>query len=214
MSHNQSHEVEWIIKPTPVLRASGLLLLGTISDLPSPLPRSLPDRSDRTAFVILAGSPSIHEIQAVEKEIVLLLQISQGKKDQIHFLQSILPRATAFIGKQLSKGLPVCICCENGEDASVGVALAALQLFFDDDGRFLSMPDAQSHLSGYLRLLGHCGGLMYKITGNAANKQSIAKRLQWIISSRPQANPSRATLKRVNEYILTSPNFRRNRGTE
>lgn len=45
--------------------------------------------------------------------------------------------------------------------------------------------------------------------GMRVNKQSIAKRLQWIISSRPEANPSRATLKRVNEYLLTPPDLRR-----
>ena len=41
--------------------------------------------------------------------------------------------------------------------------------------------------------------------GIALDKASIRTRLEWIIASRPEANPSRATLKRVNEFLLTAP---------
>lgn len=50
---------------------------------------------------------------------------------------------------------------------------------------------------------------MCSTTKFIADKGSIQTRLQWIISSRPQANPSRATLKRVNEFLLTSGLFNR-----
>jgi hypothetical protein len=40
-----------------------------------------------------------------------------------------------------------------------------------------------------------------------ADKKSIRTRLEWIIASRPQANPSRATLKRVNEFLLSPPSL-------
>ncbi len=41
------------------------------------------------------------------------------------------------------------------------------------------------------------------------DKPSIRTRLEWVIASRPQANPARATLKRVNEFLLTPPALRR-----
>jgi tRNA A64-2'-O-ribosylphosphate transferase len=40
------------------------------------------------------------------------------------------------------------------------------------------------------------------------NKDSIRTRLEWIIASRPAANPSRTTLKRVNEFLLSAPDLR------
>lgn len=36
-------------------------------------------------------------------------------------------------------------------------------------------------------------------------KGVLKTRLQWIISSCPQANPSRTTLKRVNDFLLSRP---------
>jgi tRNA A64-2'-O-ribosylphosphate transferase len=40
-------------------------------------------------------------------------------------------------------------------------------------------------------------------------KQTIRTRLEWIIASCPRANPSRTTLKRVNELLLTEEHLRR-----
>src|SRR5882762_3990017 len=40
-----------------------------------------------------------------------------------------------------------------------------------------------------------------------ADKKSIRTRLEWIIASRPQANPSRATLRRVNKFLLSPPSL-------
>jgi len=88
---------------------------------------------------------------ATDNQRVLRLQMSNGKKDQIHFLQNILPRSTAFVGTRLEKGERVCICCENGKDASVGVVLAALQLFFDNAGNFVSAKEQQSVLSEFYK---------------------------------------------------------------
>ena len=51
--------------------------------------------------------------------------------------------------------------------------------------------------------------VVLRYAADLVSKKTIAKRLQWIISSRPDANPSRVTLKRVNEYLLTSPDLRR-----
>ncbi|KAI0943916.1 hypothetical protein AcV7_001869 [Taiwanofungus camphoratus] len=197
-SQGDLHNDKWGAMPTSIFQTDDLILVGAVPDLPTPLQFRLPDIPEEIGFVIITSSTNI--INSIQSQLceerqksVLLLQMSEGKKEQIHFLQTILPRSLAFIGARLSAGIPTCICCDSGKDASVGVALAVLQTFFDDSGGFLATTVQQEMLR------------------NSANKQSISKRLQWIISSRPQANPSRATLKRVNEFFLTSSSFRRQR---
>ncbi|KDQ56388.1 hypothetical protein JAAARDRAFT_208086 [Jaapia argillacea MUCL 33604] len=76
----------------------------------------------------------------------------------------------------------ICIACETGTDLSIGIALTALQTFFSDSGVLIPPHSAMER---------------------KATKQTIRTRLEWIIASRPQANPSRSTLKRVNEFLLT-----------
>ncbi|CCM05216.1 uncharacterized protein FIBRA_07426 [Fibroporia radiculosa] len=204
---------KWTTKPTPISKVGGMILITSVSDLPSPLPRNLDGSVERLSFVMIASAVPSNpgSLTATDSESILRLHLSEGKKDQLYYLQHILPRATKFIGSQLAKGVPVCICCEHGTDASVGVAVAAAQLYFDDEGRYLQSREEQTTLRTLSPPSTECLGIFMvsTITGNAANKQSISKRLQWIISSRPQANPSRTTLKRVNEYILSSPSFRR-----
>ncbi|PCH36606.1 initiator tRNA phosphoribosyl transferase [Wolfiporia cocos MD-104 SS10] len=186
----------WRMPPTSIAHVGARIALSALGDLPSPLPSALPSCPplERAAYVLISPAAHTPDAPAYARETaVLQISLAAGKKDQLYFLQAVLPRAAAFAGAQLAQGARVCVCCESGGDASVGVALAVLQLFFDDMGSFVRDPAQQSVLR------------------SSATKQSISKRLQWIISSRPQANPSRATLKRVNEYILTSPSFRRQR---
>ncbi|CAK5284403.1 unnamed protein product [Mycena citricolor] len=121
--------------------------------------------------------------------------LAPGKKGQLHLLQQVLPQAIAFAKKNLSSGLRLCIACRDGVDTSPGVALAVLQSFFDDQGDFtaepsaiISIPPTSSELNG---------------SPGPANKQTIRTRLEWIVASRPEANPARVTLKRVNEFLLT-----------
>jgi hypothetical protein len=38
---------------------------------------------------------------------------------------------------------------------------------------------------------------------NKPDKHTVRTRLHWIITSHPQANPSRSTLKRVNEFLMS-----------
>lgn len=118
---------------------------------------------------------------------ILYLQTPQGKKGQHHFLHSVLPQAIPFILLHLQNMRRVCIACETGTDTSVGVALTALTKFFDDSGEF-------------------CGKFEYEREG-VFSKDDIKSRLHWIITSCPQANPSRTTLKRVNEFLLSPPEF-------
>lgn len=154
-------------RPTPELESNTISLLSTPATYPPPPTTS-------------------HHSQMTR---VLQLYLEYGKKGQHTFLHDTLPRSLSFIHYHLSQNQSrsICIACETGKDASVGVALTVLQVWFDDQGR-LRDKTAKEELK--------------------ATKQSIRTRLEWIIESRPMANPSRTTLKRVNEYLL-SPFARR-----
>ncbi|KAG8740073.1 hypothetical protein FRC10_004794, partial [Ceratobasidium sp. 414] len=106
------------------------------------------------------------------------------------FLTNTLPVSLEFIRSHLaaSPDSRVTILCKDGKDLSVAIATAALVLYFNDGGGFVG----GSHAIGT------------EGTGHPS-KDLIRRRLQWVLSSRPGANPARATLKRVNEYLM-SPN--------
>jgi len=164
---------------TPINRVGGRLLIGSIADVSNMVNVYMEDDIE---CIILTSSM---QDEPVSKSRNIYIPVVSGKRGQCHFLQTVLPAATALIQDSLTEGKRLCIACESGKDLSVGVALAALQLFFDDNGHWVPM-DPVSTLS-------------------QADKKSIRTRLEWIIASRPQTNPSRATLKRVNEFLLSPP---------
>jgi len=73
----------------------------------------------------------------------------------------------------------ILIAGPDGKDMVVGAALAIVCSFIDENGK-LDCTNRQP----------------------AANKVEIKKRLSWIIVSKPDAAPSRATLQSVNSYIM------------
>lgn len=73
----------------------------------------------------------------------------------------------------------VSITCETGKDLSVGIALAALCLFYNNAGQVQSTPQTEG-----------------------MNKDFIKNRLSWIMVSMPDASPSRATLQSVNAFLM------------
>ncbi|KAF9029360.1 initiator tRNA phosphoribosyl transferase [Hymenopellis radicata] len=111
---------------------------------------------------------------------VLVLKAQAGKKGQHHFLSTVLPQSIAFIRTCLSKDQRICVSCDSGNDIAAGIVLVALQLFFGEDGEY-------------------CGEKKQQVV----NKKTLHTRLEWIISDRPEVNPSRSTLKRINEFLLT-----------
>ncbi|KAL1938517.1 hypothetical protein VTO73DRAFT_11540 [Trametes versicolor] len=183
----------WTSLPTPVLACGGRLLIGAEPDMPSEPPITLPGVDGSVSYVVISANappPQEGDAQPLVAAHILRLRMAEGKKDQLHFLQSILPESTRYIKERLAVGDAICVCCDSGKDASVGVVLAALQLFFDDQGTLQVRGD----------------DIFSPVN---SSKASIKMRLQWIISSRPHANPSRVTLRRVNEFLLSSPSFRR-----
>ncbi|THH32491.1 hypothetical protein EUX98_g1661 [Antrodiella citrinella] len=201
--HRSERRDEWVTHPTSVTKSGGgRLLISAVADLPLSLSTFLPhpDSDDAEgrylAHVVISDKDTLTSftLSSEERKDVLLLELAAGKKGQAGFLNVVLPQAIAFIGTQLAAeggSRDVCVSCHSGKDVGVGVVLAALQVFFDDEGEFRS----DDETSGEREII--------------ADKQSLATRLQWIISDRPEANPSRATLKRVNEFLLTSPALRR-----
>lgn len=170
---------------TGIAWISNRLLLCSIAGLSGSLSPSIDHQT--TAYLVITTKTQKSDI-SMDISPILQVETSEGKRGQIDFLHKVLPQSIAFVKSHLSAGSSVCIACDTGKDLSVGVALAVLQKFFSDDG-----------------VLDMKGGEEGRIV---ADKRSIRTRLEWIISSRPQANPSRTTLKRVNEFLLSSATFR------
>ncbi|KAI0704251.1 tRNA A64-2'-O-ribosylphosphate transferase [Cytidiella melzeri] len=184
--------------PTLVDRVSGRIMIGIVSEFDAyhnielSSPRS-------TAYVVISEQLRPHiaapeETESNTVDAILTLDLPAGKRGQSKLIEVILPQSLRFIDARLARGDNICICCDTGKDASVGVALAALQLFFDEFGTYVPVDERQSM--------------------STPDKRVISKRLQWIITSRPQANPSRATLKRVNEFLMTPAAFRRKEASQ
>ena len=180
------------------------MLLCSLTDLPQDLPVGIPSTrgseadDGETAFVVVCASgtspddtnqPQSTMAKACSDEtgsevasLVLRVHLPTGRRGRHMFMHHVLPRAVSFARSHLSLGRNLCVA---GGDEGIGVALVLLQLFFDD--------------AGCLRI----GNGTPTKDDSAIGKSSVRTRLQWIIASRPQVNPARAILKRVNDYLLS-----------
>jgi tRNA A64-2'-O-ribosylphosphate transferase len=105
-------------------------------------------------------------------------------------LRTALPTIVSFVKESLvsakKKGLEdhrIVLACETGKDISIGVSLTLLCLLFTEDGSILE-DDTETP----------------KI-----DKTFIRRRLGWISTSIPEANPSRATLQSINSFLIERP---------
>jgi tRNA A64-2'-O-ribosylphosphate transferase len=127
-------------------------------------------------------------------------------------LRTELPNIINFVSKHVSHDDPetnnptpetsIAVACSSASrDHSVGVALALLCLFYNDSGQLVGRKDGPgSHESnGELREQGSesQGSVEAKI-----NKLYIRRRLGWIVTAMPDANPSGATLQSVNWFLM------------
>lgn len=99
-----------------------------------------------------------------------------GSKD----LRKLLPNILCAVENHTSGCRQLRVCCPCGKDLAVGVALAILCRRSDNDGHFIEQ------------------SLIH------VDKVMIRKNLSWITTSMPNANPSRATLNAVNEFLMGS----------
>ena len=100
----------------------------------------------------------------------------------------------------------ILFACSTGKDLSIGVALAVLCLFFDDDCMFiLYTSEYPSAISAgcLLPLLTKAGADNFKAeTSKVIDKSIIHRRLAYITTAKPDANPSRSTLQSVNAFLM------------
>ena len=203
-----SAEPGWAATLKPVHSVRGRLLSGVVSELPNPPSPLLSTTSEclvhRLVYVLITHSPNKPD-EGGDLVCQKILQMSLPTSVSAHsnyFLYNILPKAIPFIGKHLTAGEDVCIACPTGKDLGPGVIVTALSLFFGDDGGLLSDDDMDK--KGEPAGKGLRGiSILYASSGPAIDKSTIRKRLQWIISSNPKVNPSRNTLKRVNEFLMS-----------
>ncbi|KAF8891858.1 tRNA A64-2'-O-ribosylphosphate transferase [Infundibulicybe gibba] len=180
--------------PSPIIKTGSRVFLCALSDLSTgvdsvpQVTATIDGKKVDYSFLTLEPEPSDSGNIISTSDNHLRVPVTEGKRGQIQFLEDVLPRSMDYIEAQMLLGKHICIACETGNDASVGVAVAALQKFFDDEGKIRQSDSSISQMG---------------------DKKSIRTRLQWIIASRPQANPSRATLKRVNEFFLSPSSFRK-----
>lgn len=96
-------------------------------------------------------------------------------------LRKKLPLIDSFVLKITAENSApkILVLCSTGRDLSIGVALAILCRYVDDDGKFRSEP---------LQTI---------------DKNFVRRRLACFVSAIPEANPSRATLQSVNTYLMS-----------
>lgn len=123
-------------------------------------------------------------------------------------LRSQLPLLMPYVRSLTIGDKPpkILMACSTGKDLAVGVALAVLCLFFDDDCMLtlytLEYPSAI--LTGcLLPLLTKGWADNFRVeTSKAIDKSIIRRRLTYITTAKPDANPSRSTLQSVNAFLM------------
>ncbi|KAJ5353924.1 hypothetical protein N7541_006488 [Penicillium brevicompactum] len=101
-------------------------------------------------------------------------------------LRKSLDKVRDFVSAELAKdsSLSILVTCETGKDLSAGTLLSIICLFYNDQGGF----DAS-------------------LGKRAISKQFIRQRLAWLVSSKHDVNPSRATLQSVNAFLMQPPDY-------
>ena len=205
LGDNGSAEPGWTAVLKPVHPIHGRLLSGVVSGLPDPPPLSFPttsgDLTRRLAHVLITPhSPNKGEEDGFH--VVLRIPLPTAASAHSNYLlYDTLPKAIPFIRKHLAAGDDVCVSCPTGKDLGPGVIVSALALFFGDDGNLLSNGDMDNR--GKPPKTNMWDSRLNPYPRSVINKSMIRKRLQWVISSNPKVNPSRNTLKRVNEFLMS-----------
>jgi tRNA A64-2'-O-ribosylphosphate transferase len=127
----------------------------------------------------------------------LFFRIPKSKKGETYYFGTVLPAGAEAASKARSEGKEVLVVDDDGKDVSVGVMVALSWIFIDDQGSRRSGPVPTGEQTRFSRY--HCLMIWMYI----ATKSDTRTRLQWILDKRPGANPSRSTLQRVNEFLMS-----------
>lgn len=127
----------------PVHAVQGRLLSAVISELPDSPPSHSPTAFDGLprclAYILIAPHSSHEHLVEGRSDLacqnVLRMSLPAATSTHSNFLlYNILPRAIPFVRKHISIGEDVCVACPTGKDLGPGVIVAALSLFFGDNG--------------------------------------------------------------------------------
>jgi tRNA A64-2'-O-ribosylphosphate transferase len=139
------------------------------------------EQASSTIDILVYCGPSVDPAirERIEKRggKVIHLSCTSGKNGSRQ-LRTSLQNLEALEGIEKSDPT-ILIAGQDSKDMAVGAALAVVCSFVDKSGR-LDCNDRQP----------------------TTNKAEIKKRLSWIIVSKPDAAPSRATLQSVNSYLM------------
>lgn len=136
--------------------------------------------TDRFTHIILCEKSLDRAIDSQRTAKWLHLHCREGKLGS-RDLRKELTKVTEFLVSRMPSER-VLVGCHDGKDISVGVALAVLCQFADDNGK----PLESIHESARM------------------DKDFIRRRLSWIMTSLPSARPLRTTLQSVNDFLLTA----------
>lgn len=151
-----------LIKPTSILYVGS----AEAREIPGP------------GVLISCGEDPIEKYQAKLKRNYLHLKCRTGKLGS-RDLRNELPKLEQFFSTLQEVPEKLLVCCDTGKDLALGVALAILCLYANNNGAILT----------------NC------ITGSI-DKSFIRQRLSWITTSCPTANPARATLQSINSFLI------------
>ena len=109
-------------------------------------------------------------------------------------LRDKLPSVLDNISRQFTANnqIRILIACESGKDLSIGVALAILCRFFDDNGQLQIHSDPEMSKSDIS-------------PPRLVDKMLTRRRLAWISGVKPDVSPSRSTLQAVNSVLMDPP---------
>lgn len=181
---------------TVLVELTKQIYIGTANTADSICPR------DYDGVVVCSGTMA--EMPAEDPDAakkLLRLRCGTGKLGS-RALRGELPRLPDFIHhiSQRCKAPRILFTCPTGKDLSAGVALAALCLHFDDNGNLIV--SRLQLLFADSRIL---GDFTPQQNHQNIDKLYIRRRLSWIMTSHPSANPSRATLQAVNAFLMQRP---------
>ena len=129
----------------------------------------------------------------------LQVPVAEGKRDK-RGLERHLPAALRFAARHLSERRRVLVHCAQGRDRSCAVAIALLVACYDDDGAALrddrAARVAAAADDGDLRALVRLD--------EADGKRRLLRALHRVVAQRPEAAPSRNTLKKLHRFFMSA----------
>ncbi|OZJ06981.1 hypothetical protein BZG36_00050 [Bifiguratus adelaidae] len=145
----------------------------------------------------------------------LHLNIPEGKKGQNEFYAS-LPRALAFIKGRLraDQSHRILIHCAKGQDRSVGIALAALVAFFDEQGHLTSPPTIDKEMDFYQharqvfdKAIASGDAVYYETTTDIVEEGGIEFEIRYApaLAKKPQSQAVEQTTERPNPFLPYNP---------